>query len=410
MEKYIKRPQYTNFLCNWKDKNIIKVISGVRRSGKSTLLTMFQEELRESGIKDDQIHNINFESREYRKISNIDELENLLYKHMDLTKMNYVFLDEIERIPEFEKVVDSLFVEKNVDVYITGSNAYFLSSELATLLSGRYVELSILPLSFEEFVRWQRENRPDRRYFSLAMHYQKYLKSSFPFTLILEKDEDITTYLEGIYSTVLVKDVVTKHDIANIANLERINQFLFSVIGSMISTNKIKNTLASNGLSLSPLTVDKYVSALEAGLLFYPACKYNVRGKRLLAREEKLYAVDIGLRNVILPDANEDAGHILENIIFLELLRRKRHVYVGKYDEYEIDFVTVNTDDSLEFYQVALTTLDEKILKRELRPLQKLNNSYPKFLLTLDEINPNANYEGIRKINALEWLLDISLD
>ena len=406
MQRLLKRNEYLDFLKNWQDKNVIKIISGVRRSGKSILLEMFCDELRSQGVTDSQIISINFETRAARDVRTSEKLEDFIFDKLDLSKKNYVFLDEIQMVDNFEKVVDALFVEKNIDVYITGSNAYFLSGEFATLLTGRFVELKILPLSFSDYVTWQNENVIKKENWTLPMHYESYLKSTFPFTLTLEKDEDIRIYLEGIYSTVIIKDVVTRNSISDAKTLERLVQFLFSIVGSAVSVNKIKNTLMSNGLSLSPLTIDKYLSGLQDALLFYPVRRYNIRGKKLLIREEKYYPVDVGLRQVILPDAQPDSGHVLENIVFLELLRRKQQVYTGKMDTYEVDFVTVDENNMLEFYQVSLTTLDEKTLERELRPLEKMNNSYPKYLLTLDEIDKNKIYNGIMKKNVLEWLVE----
>ena len=408
MSNYISRDSYLDFLKKWKHKDVIKVISGVRRAGKSTLLSMFQEELLREGVPAEHIVSINLESRKYRRIVEANDLEDVIYSQLKSGQYNYVFLDEIQRVKDFESVVDALFVERNIDVYITGSNANFLSSELATFLSGRYIELMVYPLSFSEYVSHIRKEVEEKQYYTLPMLYNSYLLSSFPFTVSMTNREDINTYLEGIYSTVLIRDVVNRNNITEIANLERIVQFLYSVIGSTISVNKVKNTLASNGLSLSSTTVDKYIHALTSSLLFFSVQRYSIRGKRLLSREEKIYPVDLGIRNVVLPDANEDAGHLLEAVVFLELMRRKQKVYVGKFDAYEIDFVTIDHDKELEFYQVSLSTLDPNTLERELRPLKKLDNSYPKYLLTLDEVDVNISYDGIKKINALYWLNGLS--
>ena len=404
MQNYILRDSYLDFLKKWKQKDVIKVISGVRRAGKSRLLTMFQEELLREGVLAEHMITINLESREYRRVVEADALEEIIYSKLKAGGYHYVFLDEIQRVKGFESVVDALFVEENVDVYITGSNAYFLSSELGTFLSGRYIELVVYPLSFAEYVHHIRKEVPEKQYFTLPMLYSSYLLSSFPFTATMTDREDINTYLEGIYSTVLIRDVVKRNNITEVANLERIVQFLYSVIGSTISVNKIKNTLASNGLSLASTTIDKYLDALTSSMLFYSVPRYSIRGKRLLSREEKIYPVDLGIRNIVLPDANEDAGHILEAIVFLELKRRKQKVYIGKFDDYEIDFVTMDHDKELEFYQVSLSTIDPNTLERELRPLRRLGNSYPKYLLTLDEVDTNTNYDGIKKLNALYWL------
>ena len=403
--KNVIRQSYMDFLHTWKDQHIIKVVSGVRRSGKSTLLAMFQEELLSEGTLPEQIISLNFESRGAQGLKSSSAFTAFINEKLTTSQKYYIFLDEIQLLENFEQMVDMLFVEPNVDLYVTGSNAYFLSGDMATLLGGRYVELKILPLSFSEYVTWQHENRPEKENWTLAMHYEQYLKTSFPFALNLSDEEEINTYLEGIYSTILIKDVITRNNIADTATLERITQFLYSVIGSSLSVNNIKNTLASNGLSMSPLTIEKYIKSMTDALLFYPVRRYNIRGKRLLSREEKYYTVDVGLRQVTLPDASIDAGHLLENIVYLELLRRKKHVYVGKFDDYEVDFVTIDDKQNTEYYQVSLTTLDPQTLARELRPLQKINNAYPRFLLTLDEIERRANYEGIQKVNVLDWLM-----
>ncbi|MDR3156418.1 MAG: ATP-binding protein [Lactobacillales bacterium] len=406
--QFVTREKYLDFLHSWKDHEIIKVISGVRRSGKSTLLRLFKNELLENGVGEDQIHSINFENRKFREIETYKQLEDYLFERFVENKMNYVFLDEIQNIKSFEKAVNALFVENNVDVYITGSNAYFMSGELATLLSGRYVELPILPLSFKEFVAWHKQYNDVSAGWSLPMFYNEYIKSSFPYTIILQSKDERDTYLDGLVSTVLIKDVVERNKITDVGALERITDFLFNVIGSSISINKVRNTLKSNGLPLSAVTVDKYINSLEKALLFYSARRFNIRGKRLLEREEKFYTVDVGLRNLRLPDSPEDAGHVLENIVYLELLRRFKNVYVGKIDEFEVDFVAVNTKQEIQYFQVALTTLDKNILARELRSLRKIPDAYPRSLLTLDEINRTANYNGIQKINVLDWLLQDS--
>ena len=402
----VVRKKYLAFLKNWQDKAVIKVVSGVRRSGKSTLFDLFRQELYTQGIAASQILNLNFETRETRHIRKDVALENYIFEQLDLNKKNYVFLDEIQMVHQFEHVINALFVEPNIDLYVTGSNAYFLSGEFATLLSGRFVELKILPLSFHEYVSWHQQHQLSKKHWTLAMYYEKYIKSTFPFTLNLENEGDIKTYLEGIYASVVTKDVLTRQNLSDVKTLDSTVQFLFSVIGSKISVNKIKNTLASNGNTVAHTTISKQLHGLKEALLFYPTRAYNIRGKKLLTREEKYYAVDVGLRQIVLPDAQPDSGHVLENIIYLELLRRHGEVFTGKFDDLEIDFV-ISKNGGFEYYQVALSTLDEKTLARELKPLQKLTNSYPKYLLTLDEIDKNTNYNGIQKRHALEWLMEV---
>ncbi|WP_379947155.1 ATP-binding protein [Enterococcus devriesei] len=402
MAKLVNREIYLDFLKRHQDKPIIKVISGVRRSGKSTLFKLFSNYLEESGIPTEAIIMINFEDMRFDDLRDSKKLYDYLLPKVENKAKVYLFLDEIQHVANFERVVDSLFIMDNIDLYITGSNAYFLSSELATLLSGRYVELKLLPLSFAEFVSWKTEHGEK---LTLADYYNQYLSSSLPYTLFTDSEQETLEYLQGIYSTVVLNDIVTRLTIADVRVLERLIETLFSSVGSLVSTNKIRNTLVSNGTTVSNKTVEKYLQGILDSLILYEAKRYDVHGRALLETHSKYYAVDMGIRNLILRDHSQDFGHVLENIIYLELVRRGNKVYVGRIGSRKVDFVAINEKQELAYYQVALTTLAEDVLERELRPLKEIKDSYPKYLLTLDDLNKEANYGGIKKLNALDWLL-----
>lgn len=398
MKIMIQRKRYLNWLVRNKNNDLIKVISGVRRSGKSTLFELMKEKLRNDGISEEQIIHLNFEDLRYIELRDFLKLNDYV---LNLTQKNqnyYIFLDEIQNVKKFEEVVNSLNLQKKLDIYITGSNAYFMSGELATLLAGRYVELKILPLSFKEYYSEFSYLRPEEV-------YEKFILTAFPYLTHSEDTLDRIDYIRSTYNDVVLKDIITRYGITDQDVLERILHFLVSVIGSEISINKIANTLKQE-VSISNNTVERYVDALVNGLILYKAPRYDIKGRNLLRRLEKYYVVDLGFRELMLPDAQQDYGHILENTIYLELKRRYYQVYVGKNDKYEVDFVCIDNGTNPVYFQVALQTLDEKILARELRSLEKIDDSYPKFLLTLDTINKNANYNGIIKKNALDWLLE----
>lgn len=328
-------------------------------------------------------------------------------------KKNYIFLDEIQHVDKFEKVVDSLFIKENTDLYITGSNAYFMSSELATLLSGRYIELKMLPLSFKEYYQAKLEyekleQKENRTLKTLIQYYNQYIvNSSFPYTLQLDNDlKNIHEYLSGIYNSVLLKDIVARLKISDVMRLESVVKYIFDNIGNLTSLSKIGNTLTSMGRKTDAKTIEKYIRGLTDSLLVHEVSRYNIKGKEFLSTLSKYYVTDLGLRQMILGNRNIDMGHILENIIYLELLRRKGNVYVGQFDKNEIDFVIVNSNE-IEYYQVALTVLDENTLKRELDAFKNIKDNYPKYLITLDDVMVNTDYDGIKVRNALEWLLEI---
>ena len=397
----IEREVYLNTLKSFKDKNLIKVVTGIRRCGKSTLFELYIAYLKSIGIKDNQILKINLEDPKYH-FNTYMELYNYVDERLSSNEKNYVFLDEVQNISEFQKAVDGLYIKDNVDLYITGSNAYLLSGELATLLSGRYVEIKMLPLSFKEYLLgFKGETKDEHKAF---LDYMKY--GSMPQTIELFKSDPnmVTTYLDGVFSTVVYKDIMTRNNISDKMILESIIKFVFDNIGSPLSSKKISDTLTSRNRSTSNHTVEKYLSALLESFLIYKAERFDVKGKNHLVTGYKYYIVDTGIRNYLLgKKANSDMGHILENIVFLELLRRGYKVYVGKVDDLGIDFVTENKD-GLKYYQVALTTRTKETLERELKSLQKTNDHYQKYILTLD-MDLETDYDGIIKMNVVEWLL-----
>ena len=398
----IERTEYLEQLKRFKDKDLIKVVTGIRRCGKSTLFELFINYLKENGIKDNQIIKINLEDADYN-FESYKELYDYVNKKLNSKKKFYVFLDEIQNVPMFQKAVDSLYIKKNVDVYITGSNAYLLSGELATLLSGRYVEIKMLPLSFKEYL--SAFNSSDKSRYEYFLDYMRYGGMPGNISILKDNPNDLDTYLEGIFSTIVYKDIITRNNITDKMLLESVLKFIFDSIGSPISTKKISDTLTSKGMSTSNHTVENYISAFVESFLIYKAERFDVKGKNLLARDYKYYVVDQGLRSYLLgKKADSDMGHVLENIVYLELLRRGYKVYVGKVDDLEIDFVAENRD-GLKYFQVALTTRDDKVLERELKSLQKTGDHYPKYLITFD-MDMEADYNGITKINIVDWLLN----
>lgn len=397
----IKRIEYLEELKKWKDKDLIKVVTGIRRCGKSTLLELFIEYLKEEKIDEEHIVSINLESLEYN-FSNYKDLYFYVVSKIKDDKKYYVFLDEIQNIEGFQKAVDSLYIKKNIDIYITGSNAFLLSGELATLLTGRYVEIKMLPLSFKEYVSAFSGNN---NYQSLFLEYMK--NGGMPGTIsVLDLGiNDINKYLDSIFSTVVFKDIMARNKITDKTILENIIKFILDSIGSPISTKKISDTLTSKGMTISNHTVDKYITSFVESYLIYKVERFDVKGKNLLVRDYKYYSVDTGLRSYLLgKKANSDMGHILENIVYLELLRRGYRVYVGKVDDLEIDFVAEN-QGGLKYFQVSLTVRDAKVLERELRSLQRTGDHYPKYLITMD-MDLSSDYDGITKINVIDWLLE----
>lgn len=398
-QQRLERREYLDRLISFRDKQLIKVVTGVRRCGKSTLLEMYQDYLCADGVEDRQIISINLEDFDFRALREPAALHAYVTERLVPGKMTYVFVDEIQQCTDFPAVIDSLHIRKNIDIYLTGSNAYMLSSEIATLISGRYVEIKMLPLSFREYVIATGEGD------GLAAKYREYIQgSSFPYALELKEDPGaLRDYLEGVYHTIVVKDIAARKKIADTMMLESVTRFVFDSIGSQLSTKKIADTMVSSGRKIDVKTVERYLEGLMESFIIYQARRYNIRGKQYLKTLEKYYAVDIGMRYMLLGTAGTDVGHILENVIYLELLRRGYDVYVGKIDELEVDFVA-RGQNGLRYIQAAASVRDENTLNRELAPLRRISDNYPKVILTLDE-DPEADYEGIRRINALDWLV-----
>ncbi|MBF1763758.1 MAG: ATP-binding protein [Veillonella sp.] len=396
----IQREQYLEFLRRHKDQDVIKVVSGVRRCGKSTLFELFKQELLASGVKANQIISINFEDLEYEPLQEYHALHEYIVERLIPETPMYVFLDEVQHVPQFEKVVGSLFIKPNVDIYITGSNAYFMSSDIATLLTGRYVQVEMLPLSFKEFhSAYSQQNLSDMDIYNLYIEH-----SSFPRLVHVEDDESIDEYLESILNTVILKDIVTRLKITDVPLLLDIIKYLLANIGSLINPTKIANTLTSYGRKTDNKTVEKYLQGLKDGLLIYEVDRFDVKGKALLQRNAKYYVVDSAFRKFLLSRTDSDRGHILENIVYLELIRRGYRVYVGHLQNGEIDFVA-KKPHRLEYYQVSYTVMDTT-LRRELSPLEQLDDNYPKYLLTMDVLHKTDNHNGIEQKNVLDWLLE----
>ena len=398
----IARDEYMDFLVRNRERPVIKVVSGVRRCGKSTLFALYQQYLLTQGVAKEQMLVINFEDLAFEELQEYHALYRYIRERLLPDCWNYIFLDEIQHVPAFEKAVDSLFIQDKVDLYITGSNAYFMSSELATLLSGRYVEIRMLPLSFREFCGAEMM----RQRFTLAELYERYTReSSFPYAMQLGgREKDIYEYLEGIYHTILLKDVVTRMHISDVRMLESVIKYVFANVGSLLSPRRIANAMTSAGRRVDNKTVERYLQGLQDGLLIYPASRFDLRGKELLKINPKYYVVDPALRFLLVGRKGQDTGHVLENVVYLELLRRGYRIYVGSLPGGEVDFVAQDAE-GITYYQVAESVQQPEVLERELKPLRSLKDQYPKVLLTLDEINAAADYDGIRKQNVLQWLL-----
>ena len=396
----IPRNEYLDNLISFRDKQLIKVVTGIRRCGKSTLFELYQDYLLNHGVERDQISAYNLEAGEYADITNSKALFQLVNDQLVSDRMNYIFLDEVQRVADFQKAVDALFIKKNCDVYITGSNAHLLSGELATLLSGRYVEIKMLPLSFKEYVSARADNA------NIDRMYQDYIhNSSFPYTLELNRPKDIRQYLEGIYDSIVLKDIIARRRIYEPDMLKSVVRFLFDNIGNLCSTKKIADSMTSAGRKIAVHTVENYLDALTESFIFYKVGRFDIKGKQYLKTGDKYYAADIGLRYSVLGSKKADEGHILENIVYLELLRRGYEVYVGKVGSTEVDFIAIN-EEGEEYYQVAYTLRDADgtTLQRELAPLNSISDHNPKYLLTMD-YGAVISHNGIKQIHVLDWLL-----
>lgn len=404
----IERKNYLEKLIAWKDEKVIKVVTGIRRCGKSTLLDLYKEYLKKNGAEDGQIVAVNFEDLENEALQDYKALYAYLLGSLCCGKMTYIFLDEIQKVEGFEKVVDSLYIKDNVDVYITGSNSWLLSGELATLLSGRYIEIKMLPVSFAEFYASRGGGDADRLFADYMAN------GSFPYIATMDRTkEKIDMYLEGIYNTVIVKDIEERQNrkendpnrrkVSDISLLKNISKFLANSIGSPISVKRIADYITSSGRKVSQNTIDGYIEALVQAYVFYQVERYDVEGKQLLKQNGKFYIVDLGLRRYLLPKREYDLGYSLENVVYLELLRRGYEVHVGKMGQTEVDFVA-KKDDVISYYQVTASLTEQTMFEREIKPLKKINDNYPKKILTLERFTL-GNYEGIEVLNAVDWLL-----
>ena len=404
----VERKEYLEHLIQWKDEQVIKVVTGIRRCGKSTLLLQYQEWLKASGVSDEQIVTINFEELEYEELQDYKKLYAYLKDRLCKGTMTYIFLDEIQKVSAFEKVVDSLYVKPQVDLYVTGSNAYMLSGDLATLLTGRYVEIKMLPLSFYEFLEITGSGQ--------EQGLSEYMRDGgLPYVAVMDRTpEKVDTYLEGIYNTVIVKDIEDrqarkesdsdKRKINDILLLKTIARYLASIVGNPVSIRSITDYFISNGRKISPNTVSDYVEALTESFIFYPAERFDIIGKQLLKANRKMYIVDLGLRNHILPRRQYDLGFSLENIVYFELLRRGYRVMIGKVGSTEVDFVA-EKQGAYTYFQVTTDMTAQETFEREMKPLRHIRDNYEKIVLTGDRLTL-GNYDGIQVKYLPDWLLE----
>jgi predicted AAA+ superfamily ATPase len=407
MDNYTNRKEYINKLLSYKDKNLIKVVSGLRRSGKSTLLEIYYDLLLKQGIGKRQMQFFNFELPENYLNKTWSDIYFEIKKKMQSDKTNYVFLDEVQNIPFFEKLVDGLFATENTDIYITGSNAFLLSSELATLLSGRYIEISILPFSFKEYLT-ARNIEFGNKYLNFEALFFDYVnETSLPKGVELRESgfDKIYEYLDAIYTTIIEKDITQRHQINNKRAFANIVKFVASNIGNQLSPSNISKTLKQDGQNIHHTTVEKYLDYLVSSFVFYKVNRFDLKGKKQLATQEKYYLVDAGLLNVLVgKERITERGHILENIVYLELLRRGNKVRTGTARNTEVDFVCKNPTGEIDYYQVAWQMTNESTVEREFGALEKINDNYPKYLLTTDSFTQNRS--GIRHMNVFNWLLE----
>ncbi len=394
----IERPDYLEELICFKEKDLIKIVTGIRRCGESTLFDLYIEYLLSNGVDKAQIIRMNLEEYEFNDINDYHDLYNYVDSRLVSDKMNYVFIDEVQKVSDFQRACDSLYIKRNVDLYITGSNSKLLSGELATLLSGRYIEIKMLPLSFKEYISYVGDVDIQKKYIDYIT------KTSFPYTLKLNSSKEIRMYLDGLYNTVIVNDIAERKDISDISMLKDVIKFMFDNIGNLCSSTSIANIMTSNGRKISVPTVEKYLEALVKAFVLYKVSRYDIKGKNYLITGSKYYLADVGLRYYLLGSKQADDGHILENVVYLELLRRGYEVYIGKNEDSEVDFVAVS-ERGVEYYQVSYTVKEQKTLERELKPLNTISDHNPKFLLTTD-FTPYTSHNGIKQINVFNWLLE----
>lgn len=402
MNHLINRQNYIQQLEKLKDKHIIKVVTGLRRSGKSTLFEIFIQQIRDSGVSARNIQQYNFEKPIYPQEYTWRDIYKDILAKTDKDNMNYIFLDEPQQISEFERLIDALYVERYIDLYVTGSNAYFLSGDLATLLSGRYITIHILPFSFAEFCESQKDTTLNK--YELFNHYL--YETSLPQGVLLRNQgTDIQNmYIQDVYNTIVEKDIRQRYTIQNSRSFDNLSKFLMGAIGSVVSPSNISKAMKQDRQDIHHNTVEKYIEYLVSAYVFYQVNRFDIKGKQQLATQEKYYLVDIGFRNLKLGKFQyQDVGHILENIVYLELNRRGYQIWIGKIGEYEVDFIVKNALNKFEYYQVAWSITDPKTAEREIRPLKSISDNYPKYILSTDIIT--AEIEGIEHINIVDWLL-----
>ena len=402
MNKLINRKNYIQQLEKLKDVHIIKIVTGLRRSGKSTLLNIFAQQIIDSGIPENRVHKYNFEKLIFPEEYTWREIYNEILSKTDKHNMNYIFLDEPQQVFEFERLIDALFVEANIDLYVTGSNAYFLSGEIATLLSGRYITIHVLPFSFAEFLESQEDAEEDKYKLFNSYLYETSLPQG---VLLRDKGSDLQNrYIQDVYNTIVEKDIKQRYNIQNMRSFDNLSKFLMGAIGSTVSPSSISRAMKQDFQNIHHNTVQTYIDYLVNSYVFYQVNRFDIKGKQQLATQEKYYLVDIGFRNLKLGKFQyQDLGHILENIVYLELNRRAYQIWLGKIDSYEVDFIVKNSQNKIEYYQVTLSMSDPKTAEREIRPLKAIDDNYPKYIISTDLIT--AEVEGIEHINIVDWLL-----
>lgn len=409
MKNYISRKEYIDKLLAYKDDDLIKVVSGLRRSGKSTLFELYKQKLLELGVQANQIVFLNFEDFELRKfINDLDALYSFIINQLDLSKPCYVFLDEVQNVNEFERLVDGLFIKSNIDVYITGSNAFLLSGELATLLSGRYIVISVLPFSFKEYLNARSIDTSNKYLNYQALFFDYVNETSLPKGVELREGgfDKIYEYLEAIYDTIIEKDILQRNKINDKRAFSNITKFVASNIGNPLSPGNIAKTLKQDGQNTHNTTVERYLEYLVSSFVFYKVNRFDLKGKKQLATQEKYYLVDVGLLNILVgKERTTDRGHILENVVYLELLRRNNKIWTGTTRNNEVDFVCKTSTGDIQYYQVAWQITNDSTKEREFGALEKISDNYPKFLLTTDSFTQDRS--GIKHLNVFYWLLNL---
>lgn len=401
--QYVQRPNELEFLRKNMNQPLIKVVLGVRRAGKTTLFRLFRDYLLQQGVTEQQIISVNFDDFHHHDLTDPHKLHQHIMSKLLPHQMNYLFLDELQQVNECEKIIDSLLYRDDVDIYIASSNEYFINNPTFSSLINRCIIQNMLPLSFADYVKWHQQNN---RFFTHKELFNQYLKNSFPFTLYFNTDQERIDYLEGIYSTVVLNDIVKRLAVQDVRILERLIEALVSSMGELVTINKLKNKLKQLNTPIANNTIDRYITGILESNIMYRARRYDIHSMKVLKTQEKYYMVDVGLQYLILSGQVSDQETTIENIVYLELVRRGYEVYVGKSNQYQIDFVAIDADREYSYYQVALSMTDEAVLKHELKSLHSIHDYYPKYLLTLDDVSKKTNYGGIKKMNILDWLLE----